>query len=106
MSLQGLLNQDITLYLKSSYDAYGRETLGSGTDYRCRFQAVKKNKLLPNGEVATIDAIVYMAGTVDVDVNDKVTYSGVNYKVLGKNTQIDGQGNTNHLKLELVKFQI
>ena len=104
MSLPQLLNQTITIYSKSSYDAQGREVLGSGETIKARFQRVTKSRFLPNQQVVTIDGIAYLDGEADVNVNDKVTYSGENYKVHGKSIAVDGQGNFHHTKIELIKI--
>lgn len=106
MSLASLFNQTITIYNKSSYDSEGNEVLGSGSSSKARVQEVAKRKLMPNGSVLLIDLIVYAKPTITVNTDDKVTYNSTNYKVISKNTAVDGQGNTNHYKLELVKWQI
>jgi hypothetical protein len=105
MSLPGLLNQLITLYPKSSYDSSGREVVGSGTNYKCRFQETTKRKMLPNGSLLTIDAIAYVQGNPTVSTDDRVSYGGNYFKIFAKYAAVDGQGNVNHLKLELLKWQ-
>ena len=105
MSLIGLLNQTITIYAKSSYGADGREIVGAGVSVQSRFQATTKRKLLPNGSLLTIDAIVYVLSTITVNTDDKVSYNGSDYKVYGKYAAIDGAGQTNHFKLELIKWK-
>lgn len=106
MSLKSLLNQNILLYSKSGYDRYGRETVGSSTEYRARVQRVSKARLLPTGEQVLVTAIAYL-DEEDLTVNndDKVTYDSQDYKVFSVTTQIDGQGNQHHIKLELIKWQ-
>lgn len=104
MSLQSLLNQTISVYPKSGYDAYGRETVGSATSYTGRVQEVTKSRLLPNGQTVVIDAIVYLQGESSIMTNDRVDYDGTRYKVYGRSLAIDGQGNINNTKLELVKW--
>lgn len=105
MALAGLLNQTITLYLKSSYNAYGREVVGSGTDYLARVQQTTKQKLSPTGSLITIDAIVYLDPSVSVNIDDRIAFDSQQYKVYGKYTAVDGAGKTNHIKLELVKWR-
>lgn len=104
MSLPQLLNQLITVYTKSSYSPDGREVLGSGVTKKARFQRVTKSRFLPNQQVVTIDAIAYLEGDASINVNDKVTYSGNNFKVHGKSVAVDGQGNFHHTKVELIKI--
>lgn len=105
MSLKSLFRQTITIYAKSGYDSQGRESVGAGTTAKARFQATSKTRLLPNGSIKNIDGIAYVGSDVTVNIDDKVTYDSENYKVLGKYKVPDGQGNTNHIKLELIKWQ-
>ena len=104
MGLIGLLNQTLTIYAKSSYNSEGREVVGSGNTVKARFQQTTKRKLMPNGSLLTIDAIAYVAGDTSINTDDKVSFGGVNYKVFGKYAAVDGPGNTQHIKLELVKW--
>lgn len=105
MSVNALFNQQITIASKTGYNAYGRETVGSGTTVQSRFQKSNKQRLLPNGSLITIEAIVYVPSDTVVVIDDKVTYGGVDYKVYGIYTAVDGQGRTNHLRLELTKWK-
>lgn len=105
MSINGLLNQTITIYPKSGYNAYGRESVGTGVSVKSRFQKQTKQKLLPNGSLITIEAIVYVPPTTTVNIDDKVTYGSIDYKVYGIYGAVDGVGVTSHIKLELVKWK-
>lgn len=105
MSVNGLLNQQITITSKTGYNAYGRETVGAAATVQSRFQKDTKQRLLPNGSLVTILATVYVPADTTVVVDDKVSYGNVDYKVFGIYTAVDGQGDTNHLKLELVKWK-
>lgn len=101
----GLFNQTITIYGKSSYNAQGREIVGSGVAVQARFQAKQKNVMSPTGAIITIAAIAYVASDTSVNIDDKVTYDGQTYKVYAKNKATDGQGNVNHIRLDLLKWQ-
>lgn len=104
MSLGGLLNQTITLYNKTSYDAYGDEVVGTGTSIKCRFQRTTKRRLLPNGSVITLEGICYVPSDTTVNTDDRITYGTDNFKVFGKYDAVAGTGHTHHIKLELVKW--
>jgi hypothetical protein len=104
MSLNGLLNQTITLSNASSYDGFGREVVGASTLVQSRFQKTTKQKLLPNGSLITIEAIAYVPANTTVAVDAKVSYADIDYKVYGIYNAVDGTGHLNHLKLELVKW--
>lgn len=106
MSIGNLLNQTIVIYGKSSYDGYGRPSLGSGTNVNARFQPKQKRKLLPNGDVMTVDAMAYVPADTVVVTDDKVTYDSITYKVTDLYKTPDGKGNTHFIRLELKKWQI
>lgn len=105
MSFIGLLNQSLTIYNKSSYNEQGREVVGSGTTVYGRVQQTTKRKLEATGNLITIDAIAYVPSTTTVNTDDRIDFSGQKYKVYGKYSAIDGQGNTHHIKLELIKWR-
>ena len=106
MSINSLLNQTITHYPNAGKDRYGRDLDGSGTSYNARFQYASDERILPNGQVVTIDAIVYVAPDVTVNVDDRIDYGGERYRVHGKSTPVDMNGNTHHIKLKLTKWVI
>lgn len=105
MSVHSLMNQTITLYNKSSYNEYGREVVGTGSEVCARVQETTKRKLLDNGNLITINAICYVPTDTSVSTDDRVDYSGNKFKVFGKYSAVDGGGNVNHIKLELVKWR-
>lgn len=100
-----MLRQTLTLYSESSYNAEGREVVGSGTDYSCRFQASSKQRLLPNGSIVSIDAVAYVMPDVDIEFDDHVEFDGTRYKVLGTYKTPGGDGQTKFIKLELALWQ-
>ena len=104
MSFAGLLNQTITIYPKTGYDAYGRESVGTGVSVKSRFQATTRRRLLPDGSLITIVGIVYVPSDTAVETDYRIDYLSENYKVYGKYLAIDGEGTTHHIKLELVKW--
>lgn len=105
MSLEGLLNQTITIYSKSSYNAQGREVVGSGTDVDARVQETTKRKMLPSGSLITIDIIAYVGASTTVETDDRVDYNGGKFKVHGKYNAVGGNGAVDHIKLELIKWR-
>lgn len=105
MQINHLLNQTLTLYSKSSYDAYGREVVGTGTSVQCRFQQTSKHRMGPNNSLIIIDGICYVPADTTVELDDKVTFDSVDYKVYSKYIPVDGAGDTHHIKLELIKWK-
>ena len=105
MSLKSLFNQTLTFYAKSSYNSYGREIVGSAVSVKGRFQETTKRVLLPNGNLLTIDGIVYVPADTTVNTDDRMDYGGNKFKVYGKYSAVDGKGDTNHIKLHVVKWK-
>ena len=105
MSLSGLLNQNIVVYNKTGYSSSGREVQGGNTTVNCRFQAKTKQRLMPNGSLINILALVFLPAGTSINIDDKVTYSGYDYKVFSIENAVDGTGNTNHIEVELIKWQ-
>lgn len=105
MSVNGLLNQQITLTTKTGYNQYGREITSGAETIQARFQKTNRQKLLPNGSFITIEATIYVPNDTVIAIDDKVTYGSVDYKVYGIYTAVDGTGRTNHLRVELTKWK-
>lgn len=105
MTIDSLLNQTVTLYTKTGYDLYGRETKGSAQSVAARFVETTKSRLLPNQQVVTIEAMVFFKSDQAIQINDKVTYGGVNYKVHGKKVGRGRDGEAHHIECELIKWQ-
>lgn len=105
MSVEGLMNQTISIYPKTGYSANGRATLGSAVSVRARAQMKAKRVLLPDGSVITTEAVLYVPADTVVDTDYKLAYLGIEYKVITKYAVPDGSGNTNHIRLEVAKWQ-
>lgn len=105
MSFTGLLNQTISLYTRSGYDRYGRESVGSAVEHSARVQEVSKTKLLPNGQTILINLIVFLKSGVTININDKVTYGTTDYKVFSVSKPVDGSGNVHHIEVQCIKWQ-
>jgi hypothetical protein len=103
MSYSSLLNQTISLYTRSGYDRYGRETVGGAVTHKARVEEVSKSRLLPNGQAILINLIVFLKSSVSIEINDRVTYSGKDYKVFGVEKPIDRR--LHHVEVECIKWQ-
>lgn len=102
MNPNSLFNQTASIRNKSSFDSYGRPVVGAATVVSARVQLQNKTRYLGNGESIVILAVAYVPGDTEVSVKDTFSYSGVDYTVLSRSEQIDGQGNVNHIKIELI----
>ena len=105
MSFQSLLNQSITISNKSGYDRYGKETTTGNTVVSARVEVKNQVKLLGNGETYVVNAIAFLPSTTTVNIDDKISYNGVDYKVLNKELVKQANGTTHHLELELRLWQ-
>jgi len=61
---------------------------------------------MPNGQTKIIEAVVYLKSGLNININDRVDYGSDKYQVFSKSEPVDGNGNTNHLKLDLTKWEI
>lgn len=106
MSIQSLTNQTITVYPKASFDKFGRAVTTTATTEKARVQKTTKQRLLPNNTLITIELVAYVRADSVANIDDRVDYDSVKYKVYGKYDAKDGRGVTSHYKLELTKWQI
>jgi hypothetical protein len=104
MSYEGMLNQTITVANTNNHDRYGRQTFGSSTNIKCRFEKKNQTRLLPNGETQVIHGIIFAQPTITINTDDKITFGSDTYKVVNKETVVVGNGSSHHLELEVVKW--
>jgi hypothetical protein len=105
MSYSGLLNQIITLYPKSSYNAQGREVNGSGTTYKARFEKKTKRKLMDNGQLVLIEATVFVKSDFPATIDDRIDYGTDKYRVFNKYDCIGANGEVHHIELQLIRWR-
>lgn len=105
MSFKAMLRQSITIYGRPGHTADGRETVGSSTTLRARFEHKTENRLLPNGEAVRVDGMVFVPASTTVSVDDKITFDSVDYKVVFKHSAVTGRGKIHHIELEVQKWQ-
>ena len=111
MSLKSLMRQTITLYNRSGFDRYGKETVGAGTSVLARVQIVSKVRFHFSAQGSdaaeyVIAAIIYVPSATTVNEGDKITYNSVDYRVHGVTLSTDGQGDTAFKKLECTKWNL
>lgn len=106
MSFNGLLNQTAALANRSSRDRYGRETTLAPVNIKCRFQHKRRTRLTPTGETITIDALMFVSPKLNINVDDMVTFDGINYKVDTKSPKVGRAGKIHHIEVELIKWQV
>lgn len=102
--LKSLLHQSATVYPKSGYNKYGRDTSGAGTTVKCRFQNDSKTRLLPNQQVVVIDGVVFFDGTVSVNTEDRILIGDISYKAFKVDASLDGRGNQKIIEVEVQRW--
>lgn len=105
MSYLGLLNQTSTVYNKTGHGGDGRETVGSGTVVACRAEEKTKMRMTPSGEPVRIDITFFYPSDTAINVDDRISYSSVDYKVITRSVLVDGRGATRHLEIEAQRWQ-
>ena len=104
MSIDHLLNQEVTLYTKSGYGADGKPSHSTETTIDSRFEKITKRILLPNGQLLTIAAVVMVGSDVSINTDDKITYNSIDYKVVDIEIAVDDLGQTSHKELRVIKW--
>jgi hypothetical protein len=105
MSVLGLLNQAITVQVKTSYGADGKEVVGSAVSERARVMYKRRNIHTAKGGLLTIDAIADLQPNTVADIDSRITYAGQTFKVHSKYPAVDGLGNVSHNIVELIRWQ-
>lgn len=106
MSVLSLLNQTGTVYAKSGYNKFGRDTSTSpGTLVKCRFQNKTKTINIKEGQTIVLLGIIYLNGDATINTEDRITIGTDSYKVFSVNGAIDGHGNQKLIKVEVTKWQ-
>lgn len=105
MGVGSLLNQEVTLYNKSSYDGYGRAVQGEGTGEMARIQPKQKRVRDGKGDTLVIEAVAYFMRDVTIAEDDQVDYDGNSYRVLNVYKTPGARGRTEFVRAELVKWQ-
>jgi hypothetical protein len=103
MSLSGLMNQTITPKSKTSYDAYGRPVVVSGTAIKARVELKQKRRMMPNGSMVVTDGKAFLPASSTLTQDDHFVYNGVEYRVFLAYQVPGGNGQTHHIQIEFIK---
>lgn len=105
-SLIGLLNQNCTISAKGVIDTFGKFTFGTPVAVSCRFQSTTRTIASQQNEIEPIDGIVFVGPSTVVGSGDKLTFNGVDYRVMKLQPMIDGRGNTRHYELLVQEWNV
>lgn len=89
-----LMPSTVTVYAKSSRDAYGKASFsGTGTSLRCRIQMDKKVTTDAENRTVTQDGTIYVYGTTTVSTDDRLVLpDGSDKLILSVETRNDESG--------------
>lgn len=104
MSIKSLLNQSLTKYIKTGYSADGRVSFSASSTIKARIEPKQKRVLQPDGSILVSDAVAMVLPDVSINTDDKLSYNGVDYKVIDI-FEVPGEtGDTHHKELKLQKW--
>jgi len=110
MSAKSLMNQAVTVKPHGSYSPDGREVVGSAVTERWRIQPTQKTVFSPRGALdrgalLTLDAVAYAPVDTVANIDAKVTHGNFDYKVYAIYPVPGGNGQTDHHKVQLLRWQ-
>lgn len=100
-----LLNQTVTIYNQNSQNRHGEDAYSAGAEVKARFVPKTRTILQPNGVVIQTDGVCYVKPETVVAVNDKITFGGATYKVVGKDAGVNRDGSTHHWTLKVALWR-
>jgi hypothetical protein len=104
MNVDHLLKQTCTISTAGAQDRFGKNAHSAPVTYACRFQKTNRIMQLPNGEQAPVDGLVWLAKADTVVIDDKLTFGGIDYRVMEISPMIDRTGATRHFELMVRKW--
>lgn len=97
------LNQTLTRKSKTGFDEQGKTSLNSGVNFKGRFREKQKKIIDYKGNEYMTDGEVWTEPNQDMNLDDLIVYSGVNYKVVKIDTPRDLGGEIHHKKIFVIK---
>jgi len=103
MSILSHLNQAVTVYNRSSKNAYGENAYGSGASIKARFQERYKVIRSATGEFIETDASAWFPYGTTIDKHDKIAYRSKNWEVVALYNR-QGRDDVHHVQVFLKKI--
>lgn len=100
MSLRGLLRQSVIIKNPTgTSDRHGKDTLGSATTVRARFERKYKIIYSADKEKTPIHGICIVNPDTDVEIGAQLEFDGQKYRVLERNDATGRKGDVHHYEL-------
>jgi len=95
------LKQTVTVTPKgdTAYDKWGNPTAGVGASADARVQEIDKRIQLDDQTFLDVSLAVWLKPSVTIANNDKVTWSGTDYRVVKIEKKYDENGTHEHTKV-------
>lgn len=108
--MKGLLHHDVTVYVGSTIDRYGRETFTSPVTTKARFVKKTRRILSPQGEDIVSEAdcdFINNNGVLNsLAVGSRLLHDGVNYRIVQLDESKDNAGTHHHFSTRLQRWQV
>lgn len=102
MSFNSLLRQSISVENPSgSKDLHGKDSFGSATTVKCRFERVYKTITTAQREREPIHGMAIVPPTATVEQGAKVTFGTDTYRVMARSDAPGKNGSIHHYELML-----
>ncbi len=105
MSINSLLNQAVTIQIKTTRSRYGDAAFTGNISTTARVELCTKTIMGPNKELTPIDAIIFLRADETISAEDKITHNTIDYRVIKKDVMVDGRGRTRHIEVKAQKWR-
>ena len=100
MSINGLLNQSVTVELNTSaVGKHGESSFSTGVEYQARFQKTTKSIVNKEGDRIPINGIVFLPADAVITNGSRLTYGSDIYRVMSNEPVPGANGVTHHVEL-------
>lgn len=100
MALRGFFNQPITIENPTdTLSRQGKPGFSDAVSTKARFERTNKTIVTAERDREPIHGDVFVAAEESVLIGARITYEGVQYRVMGIEDVVDMRGRRNHLEL-------
>jgi hypothetical protein len=103
MGINAYIKQFATRSPFTGNDRYGKPSYGTDETIKVRFREELRRELTGNGDIFQSDAEIWAKSDQTLNLEDKISYGGSNYKIGKIDIPRDGSGKTHHKKAFLIK---
>ena len=101
MTVEGLMQQTVTVKPRSGYDAYGQPESGTSVSYSARIEPTNEAVIDINGATVVASLVIFMPSSATIAPEDSVNYDGKDWRVLTVAEAVKGSGTVSHLEVKV-----